>query len=57
MADQLQPLKKPGVKVPKFAGVPLSFWLSLPIVFGISIALYHWVVRDRFIGNLLAGKL
>ena len=38
-------------------GVALSFWLSLPIVFGISIALYHWVVRDRFIGNLLAGKL
>ncbi len=38
-------------------GVALSFWISLPLVFGISIGLYHLMVRDRFIGNLLAGKL
>ena len=38
-------------------GVAISFWFSLPAVFAVAIATYHWGVRGRLIGKFLAGRL
>lgn len=38
-------------------GFGISFWTSVPLVFGISIGLYQWFVRERFVGKFLAGRL
>jgi peptidoglycan/LPS O-acetylase OafA/YrhL len=34
-----------------------SFVISIPVVFAISVLLYELLVRDKFLGKLLAGRL